>query len=316
LNGDKQVQSETLTNLRDFVYLDVERIKSLVAQQQGGVIVDQTQGNESMKGGGGKLGLKIPMLADAGVNGEYAATNRSSETRTLHDFVFSEMESGLIKNEQLIVISNENVCSDELVNELRSSLTDVDYVLIRGRLRFFDFDRMDSLLGNINDLVRATVHFQLQDTVTELPNGAERNRYKNLVDRAMNDAKIDEQTVKHLRKVLDLFVKDRLVIKIRPADEFPALQFAGPLSDQWLRESRDHIRFKYGASPYEPWNVFAQIATIPQEARKNTFEPSYKSGNPLDLAFEQVFAPVSDLDAFFQVTYPEIAITPIAIYRE
>lgn len=151
-------ENEQLSNLRDFVYLDVERVKSAIAQLHGGVVSDLVEGSEASTARGGRAGLRV--FADVGVEGSYATVNRSTETRTLHDFVYTDLESSLIENHALKIISADGSQDDEAdPDQIREELTPIDYVLVKGQVRFLDYGRMEAQLANFNDLVAAIGFF-------------------------------------------------------------------------------------------------------------------------------------------------------------
>ena len=81
--------------LRDFIYLDVERVRSLVAQNQGGLLSERTHETEHDMGtsAGGEGG--VPFLAKVQGEVNYHYLRSQSETRSLHDYLFSEFYSML-----------------------------------------------------------------------------------------------------------------------------------------------------------------------------------------------------------------------------
>jgi hypothetical protein len=73
-----------------------------------------------------------------------------------------------------------------------------------------------------------------------------------------------------------------------------------------LRDDIERIIYKYGTAPVSDWTIFGQIASVTPVNRSN--EIFNMTGSQIENAFQQIMAQ--------SVTYPEIAITPIAKYRE
>lgn len=126
---------------------------------------------------------------------------------------------------------------------------------------------------------------------------------------------MDDKYVKNVMKILDTFVKDRLIIKALPFNTDPNIRIVGPLQRDLLRDRLDDIRFKFGSSPAADWTVFGQIASVPQEHESRT-NRTLAFSNDIERAMHQVFDAMRGIEDQFRVGYPEIAITPIAVYRD
>jgi len=142
---------------------------------------------------------------------------------------------------------------------------------------------------------------------------------KKLKDQKISEMKksmtLDNKYVKGLIRFIDVFYKDRLIVKSLPFNSLPDLRFAGNLTKLSLREDISNIIYKYGTAPTTDWTIFAQLSFIPEEKRE-AITPVI-NGNPIDLAFQKIFDSIRNVELDAQsVLYPEIAITPIAIYRQ
>lgn len=149
----------------------------------------------------------------------------------------------------------------------------------------------------------------------QLATGNEKNIVKNEIQKSINAAKIDEGMVKNLVQILEIFFKDRVALRVIPFRDDSSIRVVGPLIRTCLRDSLDDIRFKFGSHPEADWTVFGQIAAVPvlESSRKL---PDLAFASDFEAAIQAMFASLNFIEAFSQVAYPEIAITPIAIYRE
>lgn len=155
--------NEDQTHLRDFVYLDVERVKSLLAQLDRGLLSDRSDSIGSSKSAEGKVGVSIPALLDIGGAGHYVSTDQSTETRTLHDFVYSQTEEKLLELGRIKLLPND-VTSDRLrSSDVRAALSPVEYVLVRGKIELSDYQYMMSILSNFNETWRIITEFSYQE---------------------------------------------------------------------------------------------------------------------------------------------------------
>jgi hypothetical protein len=112
-----------------------------------------------------------------------------------------------------------------------------------------------------------------------------------------------------------LFYRDRVVVKVRPLQYSPVATFAGVLRPEFLREPIDNIVYKYGVAPTAQWSMLAQIAAIPTEGQ--VAGPAPKTGGEIEQSMMAVFDTMREVQTQVQsVSFPEIAVTPIALYRE
>jgi hypothetical protein len=75
------------------------------------------------------------------------------------------------------------------------------------------------------------------------------------------------------------------------------------------------ISRKFGMAPNAEWTMFGQIAAVPEDGPQASPFEMYFS-NEIEGALEKIFEAMRGINALLSVSYPEIAITPIAIYRE
>lgn len=300
--------------LRDFVYLDVERVKSLLAQLDRGLLRDRSDSVGSSGSVEGKGGLSIPALFEVGGAGQYVATEQSTENRTLHDFVYTDMEEKLLELKRIKQLPAD-FTSDRLRDkDIRASLSPVEYALAKGRIELSDYTYMMSLLSNFNDISRIVTEFAFQERL-QSSDGKARAEVNNELQKTIAARKLDDKYVKNLMKIFDLFVKDRLILKVLPFASDPNIRIVGPLQQSLLREKLDDIRFKFGSSPTAEWTIFGQIAAVPQELESRTSR-ALAFSNDMERAMHTVFEAMRGFEDQFRVSYPEIAITPIAVYRD
>ena len=113
---------------------------------------------------------------------------------------------------------------------------------------------------------------------------------------------------------MDLFYKDRLDIAVVPYPEVPALRIVGPLRPDRLRETPDERRFKFGSAPAAPWTMFGLVASVPQQGE--TRAPLSEALPPcFHCNTEQMLESCRMTEDHLRVRYPEMATTPVAVYR-
>jgi len=300
--------------LRDFIYLDVDRLKSLLSQLDSGLLIERTDiaGSASTAGGRGHVG--IPGLVEVGGVQEYVSNDESSETRSMHDFVFSQTERLLVERNRIKRLPQDYAATRILNREFRASLSPTEYVLVKGRVTISDYKYLSKILENINDLIGVTARFgKMEELQGSTQN--QRSKIENELKREIEQAKLDPGQVKGIQKIIDIFMSGRLLFRVFPFIDYPNIRVVAPLAETSLRETMDDIRFKFGSSPRASWTVFGQVAAVPL-AGDEPPAMDLKFANPLEKAMEAFFATSRGIEDVFKVSFPEIAVTPIAIYRD
>lgn len=296
--------------LRDFIYLDVERLKSIIAQLEGGVINAQQDSRRecdetSTSLDGGLLGIIRGV-----VGGNYLLENQETTTKTLHDDIYNKVEQVLINTDCLVQIP-EDYPVDTDGSSVRDALSDNWFVLINGKVNINDYNRMRNLIANFNDLATYIARSSVSAVAAEVP----KKQKEQLIKNAIKEYVQDDDTIKGLTSFFDIFYKDRIVVKILPYEHNTEIRFTGNINSDYLREDIASIIYKYGTAPVANWQIFAQIASIPPADRSNISPAIHE--NTIEAGLHTVFNAFREIEVLAQsVVYPEIAITPIAIYRE
>jgi hypothetical protein len=129
--------------------------------------------------------------------------------------------------------------------------------------------------------------------------------------------------IQQMWTLVDALMGDSLQVRLKSLDN---ITFAGTLSREYLRENTQDLIFKYGGRPQEGWVLLAQICQVTEPSDKmvtltqlmNDFQANSIQGagtatdviNPI-VEFLNIFQ-----EAMASVSYPAIAVTPIALYRE
>ncbi|MBA7552742.1 hypothetical protein ES705_45316 [subsurface metagenome] len=94
----------TLCNKFSFIYLDIERLKSIIAQIEQGLINVSNRSKSNKKEVMARAeGSLLGFLKAAG-GAKYVWQNQTTETKTLHDNIYNKVENALILNDLLITI--------------------------------------------------------------------------------------------------------------------------------------------------------------------------------------------------------------------
>lgn len=296
-------------NIRDFVYVDIERLKSIISQLEEGLVVNAEESRGDTLGTNANAGVGIYGLLKGEVEAEVQLHKNISETKSLHDYIYNKVEATLLDADKLHKIPSDNYNDPD---STRDSLTNTSFILIEGYVNINDFKQLRELLENFGDLSLFLAKCQLDG-----------QKFKKARDQktalSALTSKLEEGFDENMRSGLilffDMFYKDRITIKSMPYEDNSDFRFVGNLNPKYLRDDISSIIYKYGTAPISKWTIFAQVASIPPSDRSN--EAIEMQGAPIESALQGIFDAYREFELLAQsVMYPEIAITPIAIYRE
>jgi hypothetical protein len=287
---------------REFIYLDTDRIQSIIAQLQEGLLTEIMSGKQ--KELSGKAGIAKGVLAqflpfDAEAQGKYGTDIKHS--KVLHDYAFNLTLDSLTEKDLLI----DNV--DKFSRE-EFPVPEAAFVLTKGQPRLYDI----SILTRI------------WERKWKLDKDSKAGKSKH-TERGSTRRMEDEFTSNQARALFETFYGDAIIISQTNARN---VTFEGLILRQHLREDIRSVIFKYGATPHGEWSMLAQVGNIPE--RKETYvndENARLSDSVDEISFEKrnnwlevVTELIGRSNEFQQqmgtVVFPKISISPIAIYRE
>lgn len=302
-----------MNKIRDFIYLDVERIRSLVSQLEEGLVesFSKSLGTESSISGtikGSALGL---------VGGEGALDNlwrrESAENKTLHDYVYSKLEKLLIENNLLVESGSEPLGYDAAM-EFRGSLTSTTFLLLDAVVEINDFARMKLILGNFNKIADFLAWVQSQND-DQVPTHLSKGRSSSGKKKSGNDMSLDPKLINGLQLLIDNLLGGKLVLRANPFSDGVPVNVVGVLREECLRERLNDLLTKYGSRPVQRWRVFCQVASL--DPHDSSHAPLASQADGIGGAFIKMFDAMRSVDHTVQpYRHPDVTVTPIAVYRQ
>lgn len=271
------MKSEQQTdNIKEFIYLDVERVKSVYAQYEKGLLKSKntntnTESQISAEVGTGNI-LDLFGINAKGM-GEILRSSQKSETKTLHDYMYNQVEETLKNKDKLVKIgfNGENKKIKNLWDNgnLQEELGTEKYVLVKGRVMIEDYEKLTVMAEKINELLIS---------LEGLEQGNESNKsYDDLLSLLnKNNELFTDVFIESFKNVLNNLYGTRLVMKIHPFSDKSNLKFISILNRDYLRDSIDNIIFNYGTYPIQEWYILGKVATIVPKDYNPFEEQDYK----------------------------------------
>lgn len=279
--------------IRDFIYLDIERVRSFYAQLTGSLPLEQTRGKESHVGAEGSVEANA-LIAKGSGNLDFRLHRLDSETSSLHDQIFHLFLKEISQDSKVIEMPSPDFRWEE------ASFQDGKFVLVNGAIKILDYQHIASSIKNILELAK------LIDQI---------NKNSSTKSTVLKDLK--RSNVVEVQKFVESIIQDTLRLRVYPNLLNQDEVFVASAEEIFFRRSTSSLNHEYGPVIDANWKILLQV-------NKGTyFSPPESSDNAnlgfgkLEAAMETVVKALVNVTEEIQgVQFPEIAATPIAVFRE
>lgn len=301
-------------SIRDFIYLDAERVRSFSAQFFGGVPSERTTLREHQTGGEGSASGKVPFIADVSGAVNYHYLRSQAETRSLHDHLFAEFFDRLVSDHKIRDLGAipENQWQDSLFKDgaffhVRCPVKIVDY-----KANVALLEAMPDLQGLV-DKVAGTPAPAPQPTMQKSRAGSGRGPSQSGTSQTQQLQKLRPQ-IKAMSSLMTQFYGDLIRLKVFPYAGNGAKILIGSADREAFRYPPASLTALYGAVIDAGWICVVQVN---KGAAHEVGALVSSSGNLFEDSFEQLVDQFTGISSMTQgITFPAVAVTPIAIFRE
>lgn len=311
---------ENKPTIKSFIYLDEDKMFSISSQLFEGITeyilkedTNQFQQEEKQKGQffSGKF------MADM-----MFKSNTMSEKRSLHDFAYNLFEKELERRGFIYDISSEDTLED---------LHEKDFVRVKGKLFFYDYEKMNNTIDNFNELGRAIAKLQMIDnnlySYPELTNKLKSINDREQKNKVKNQAKVfqskvdqilkeeglilDEDYRKALSTLLHYGYNEKYAINL--CLDNSNIIYSSAINPEYLKEKENLLVSKYSRQTEREFTVVGILTqTGIDKAPSSNF-----IGNEMKAGIYQMNEKIGELEESFNGRAKnECVIDPIAIFTE
>lgn len=296
--------------LRDFVYLDWERVRSLAAQLLEGLPEEGKRESRHDVGTKGRLEASAFTLLKGQGEADHRYFRSTHETRSFHHHVYSLFEDQLIRQELLTIVDSDFVSRNWVPN----SFCDGQFVLITGLVRIMDYGWVSSMMESLPELMRISQdaeRYTLQKKRNE-----EDITQKEMDDRLREQRKTADEIkrlkVKDLSDLSRQLYGDAIRVKVLPNNAYHDRMLVGTGRPDHFYDTGAMLSQKYGFEIDAEWVVLGQVNV----SRGSSTPRPLPIGNELEDSFEGLFFFANTVMRMAgAVEFPIISFTPISIYR-
>lgn len=342
-----------MKTIKDLIYFDIEKAKSLISQLNDGLISEISRAIEDESEESAGIGFDVKIIK--GNLGEKSKEKViKTEKLSLYHEMLNSIELELEKNGLLTSLNATFESFDGSFNDFMDEIPKFSYIKSTGWGSFEDFERFKRILSNFNDIQRLIFEsvllenpemIALKKQLADVKKVANENKDRNVRSKELNAIKaieknidnllsgqteihlFDEEWIRKVKIFLDTFSPNRLNFRLLPLDDFADFQILANLKDKYMLEGNfENTIFTYGSRPNIKLTIIGIITSCPREQDPRIHpsdeylgydENELSNESHYDKAFRNVFDSFEAFEKFFFVpSYPKIAISPIAIYRE
>jgi len=269
------------TVVRDFIYLDYSRVKSLAAQ--------------------------------LGVSDSRATTSSSGEPDLAdRERTFVALESAVVGRGAAKIDS-----SYDFTEWTPDAFSDAQFVIARGAVRVLDFSWLAMALTGLPAVLKKMSKIEM----AALKNSDEGRRLSKsaLQQRSQENmaaiAKVEELKMDELSDVVRQLYPGVVRVKVRPSADQPRHVLIGSAYAHHFYDTPAALSQKYGVEVDAGWTVVGQL-NVPNDGGAPAQAQPIPTGNQMEDAFEQMALLMNNAFRLANApAFPALSLTPIAIYR-
>lgn len=297
--------------LKDFIYLDIDRVKSFIAQLYEGVpeTFEEISGKE--KGGTGEAGVDILGLIKMGGGGSILYQKSTTETRSVHRYLYTLFEQKLMKLDKLIKIDTNFPTEQWKLDTFK----DGEFVLINGKVQITNYRSVISSIQMIPKLMEIGTDFQKQALKQRLINKEISQLEYDKQLKTVNTPTINKKDVEKMAELIEKFYSDSSRVKVFPFKEDNNRRFVGnTVYEYFTTSSSVNQSINQVMLSGTNWYVMG-LVNKPESAPPTVDIPASKGQN-LEDSLEQVVFSLQEFTKYtMSIDFPAISLLPIAIYR-
>ncbi|PVY41344.1 DUF6414 family protein [Pontibacter virosus] len=342
-----------MNSIKDLIYFDVDKARSIISQLNGGLISEISRAFEDENEVSSGIGFDVKVVK-GNVGGKNKEKILKTEKIDLYHELLNEVEKQLINNQSLSNINHCFDIWNGSFNEFMEVIPNMNYIKATGWGMFEDFERLKKIFSNYNEVQRLifgsqidnnpdviALKLQLKEAKKAVLSNENRNtkakelskvvaiekKLDTILDSETSAYLLDDDYITRIKIFLDTFSPKRLNFRLLPLEDFNSFQILSNLKSEYIVDGNlDSIIYTYGTRPNVKLTVLGIITSAPREndIRVDSkdeyliYDDNELSGVQIfDRAFRGVFTSFEEFEKiFFTPSYPKIALSPIAIYRE
>lgn len=298
--------------IRDFIYLDIDRMRSFVAQLYEGVpeIFEEMRGQE--RGAQAEAGINIPLLGKAGMGGDMLYQKSTTETKSAHHYLYSLFEQKLSELDRLLKVDADFQKSAWVPDSFRDGM----FVLVQGRVQIIDYRSVVVVLEAMPRIVELTVTFNRQVLKRQLEEGNINQREYEKRLRSTEISGLSKKDISGVAEMVGKLYSGVSRVKVFPFANQQEYCFVGNAPYQYFSTEQISPFLSYGLLSGANWFVMGLVNEASTSPHAPSFKPTESSIQNLEDSLEQLVFLMQEMGKVtLSIQFPAISFVPVAVYR-
>ena len=288
--------------IRDFIYMDKDRLYSLYSQVFEGVIdaVVDSYSNGIKNSENAKSGLK-----NSSMESQVAEVSTKTENKVLYDHMYNLLEKKL--TDAIFCINNtDKITIEDLKNKT--------IIKVTGKVSIQDYDRLKRYMEKFNDLGKIIAYANY----TSLSKAEQKSTNVNSLAKSLG--LMQDATLLNNIKTMTEFFNEGGYDVILSTNNSAGILYRGIINKEHLRVEPNMLRTLYGDEPPMEWTMVGQVTYIPNidTDEVDVDEKANQSDMSISDSYQNMFKSYREVEKIFfeGKEKTRIHIAPIAIYTE
>jgi hypothetical protein len=280
-----------MSSIKDLIYFDIEKSRSIISQLKGGLISEISRAFEDESEITSGVGFDLKLISGKTGGTEKERVVKTEKIELYHELL-NEIEGQLQEKSFLTDINKSIYKGDGSFNGLMDRVPSMTYIKANGWGQFEDFERFKKILSNFNDIQRLIFEAQitkspeiveLREQLKSARSEAKKIKDKNSkskevirlqaiekkIDKVLIDNTpirlFDEDFIAKVKTFLDTFSPNRLNFRLLPLDHFHEFQILANLKEKYIIDGNfESIIYTYGSRPNIKLTIFGVITSCPR----------------------------------------------------
>lgn len=311
---------------REFLYVDTQRVKSLLAHMDGG-LVEQTKAGHIDNV---KADAQAKLMGFGGGAG-YSHDWKREEQKSLQDVVFSLFEDTADENGYITDATNDYYVPERWADgTIQNGLEAAQIIRITCEVQMLDGGLFESRLERYLSMIDSLARLGVKTDGLKPIKGKSVEKQKEEMLRKAREAilkDIPEEFVRAMGGFMQSFLGEDIAMRALPCgEEHLEFGFSGSLLNraEYIQAEREHLFSRYGTY-MSNWTCLLQVATVPDQVKHKTNLANdtnflLPSGTISRAATARgasdllgVMEGIGILDG---PRWPTVSVTPLGIYRD
>jgi hypothetical protein len=257
--------------IRDFVYLDADRLNSLYSQVFEGVAEEIIKSRlyGELEKNSQKGEITKGQIAEA----QFSEVKQTTENKVLYDYMYSQLEAKIAGG----VLEPSGITAENY----RALLSNAFMIKVKGKTEIEDYNRVKVFAKKFNELVgklafaekitQLGISLYQLEAIAKATTGNEKGNLRKLLQTFKDPTQLaqekgyyqDEELMQLVDMVTEMFYPDGFEITIKPMKGVEGVVFRGVIDRKCLRLQPNFLKALYGGYTDFEWTMLGQITYMP-----------------------------------------------------